>query len=126
MGNRAEVKLRVNSKGNRFRRTSRERWVSAAARRFGRSRTVEKFLHVHPPFAFVVDARADRGGRQRGLNLEAVPVSGGEEAGSLVALTGRSQRPVHLRRADVIQARPVCDLSANGRFFADTVDKVGD
>jgi hypothetical protein len=21
---------------------------------------VEKFLHVHPPFAFVVDARADR------------------------------------------------------------------
>jgi hypothetical protein len=66
---------------------------------------VEKFLHVHPPFAFVVDARADCGGRRRGLNLEAVPVSGGEEAGSLVALTGRSQRPVHLRRADVIQAR---------------------
>src|SRR5271166_4940651 len=51
-GNRAEVKLRVNSKGNRFRRTSRERWVSAAARRFGPLTNSENFLHVHPPFAF--------------------------------------------------------------------------
>jgi hypothetical protein len=78
MGNRAEVKLSVNSKG-----TSRERCSARLDDVSVRSRTMEKFLHVAPPFAFVVDARADCGGRRRGLNLEAVPVSGGEEAGSL-------------------------------------------